>query len=117
MNQERHEHEGGPPELPSDDKPSIPPPRERGPGLDSFSPTGPQRSYLGDPYNLGQDRTFEWRDALGCLWLPAFVAVLSIAIWLGQAGVPMVPLQVGTVAAIIGLGIAFWLIQKARRGV
>jgi hypothetical protein len=58
-------------------------------------------------------RTWEWKDSLGCVWIVGLGAVLTIAIWLGQLGVPSLALQVGTVAVLIGLVVAFWLIGRS----
>jgi hypothetical protein len=73
----------------------------------------------GDP--VGQDRggsvaynrSWEWRDALGCLWLPGLFVILSVAIGLGALGVPRLALQVGTAAAMIAMLIAFWRISRS----
>jgi len=68
----------------------------------------------GDRLNIAYNRTWEWRDALGCLWLPGLFVILSVAIWLGSLGAPALLLQVGTIAAMIGLLIAFWRISWFR---
>jgi hypothetical protein len=64
--------------------------------------------------SIAYNRSWEWRDALGCLWLPGLFVILSLAIWLGARGVPAPALQIGTVAAMVGLLVAFWRISKAR---
>jgi len=64
--------------------------------------------------NIAYNRSWEWRDALGCLWLPGLFAILSVAIGLGALGVPPLALQVGTAAAMIALLIAFWRISRSR---
>ncbi len=114
MNLERNQ-ESGPPERPADDKPNPAPKSNQGRGLESFSPSGLLGFCVGDRYNLSHDRDFEWRDALGCLWLPGLGVIISVAIWLGQVGVPTVPLQVGTVVALVGFGIAMWRIGRSGR--
>ena len=112
MNQERNQEAEAQKER-RVEQPNASSERERADGLESFSPSGPLGFFVGDRYNVGHDRTFEWRDALGCVWLPGLIVILSIAIWLGQVGVPTAPLQVGTVVALIGLGIALWLIGRS----
>jgi hypothetical protein len=74
----------------------------------------PVRRDWGDRLNIAYNRTWEWRDALGCLWLPGLFVILSVAILLGRLGVPALLLQIGTVAAIIGLLISFWRISRSR---
>jgi len=68
----------------------------------------------GDRLNIAYNRTWEWRDALGCLWLPGLFVILSVAIWLASRGTPALLLQVGTVAAMVGLLITFWRIARSR---
>jgi hypothetical protein len=62
---------------------------------------------------IAYNRTWAWRDGLGCFWLPGLLVILSIAVWLGAVGVPALLLQLGTVAAMIGLLIAFWRISRS----
>ena len=57
-------------------------------------------------------RTWEWKDSLGCIWIVGIGAVLTIAVWLGQLGVPSRALQVGTVVVLVGLAVAFWIIGR-----
>jgi hypothetical protein len=64
---------------------------------------------------IAYNRTWNWRDALGCLWLPGLLVIISIAIWLGYLGVPALFLQLGTVAAMIALLVAFWRISSSRQ--
>jgi hypothetical protein len=56
-----------------------------------------------------------WRDSLGCVWFVALAVVLSLAILLGQLGVPARVLQVGTIAVLIGLLAVLWLIGRSGR--
>jgi hypothetical protein len=70
---------------------------------------------VGDRDNIAYNRTWNWRDGLGCLWLPGLFVILSVAVWLGGRGVPTFPLQLGTVAAMIGLLIAFWRISRSNK--
>jgi hypothetical protein len=79
-----------------------PQPESRRAGLESF---------LGDRY----PSSWEWRDGLGCVWFVGLGAILTIAIWLGKLGVPGIVLQIGTVAAIVGMLIGFWLLGRSRR--
>ena len=60
-------------------------------------------------------RTWDWKDSLGCIWIVGIGAVLTIAVWLGELGVPNRALQVGTVVILAGLLIAFWLIGRVAR--
>jgi membrane associated rhomboid family serine protease len=57
-------------------------------------------------------RTWDWKDSLGCVWIVGIGAVLTIAVWLGQLGVPSRALQVGAAAAVAGLLVAFWIIGR-----
>jgi hypothetical protein len=59
----------------------------------------PVQEDWGDRLNIAYNRTWEWRDAMGCLWLPGLFVILSVAIWLGSLGAPALLLQVGTIAA------------------
>lgn len=58
-------------------------------------------------------RTWEWKDSLGCVWIVAIAAVLTLAIGLAQLGVPSRVLQLGTLAVLVGLAVAFWLIGRS----
>ena len=75
------------------------------------SPPWALQAFLGERI----PRTWDWKDSLGCIWIVGIGAVLTIAVWLGQLGVPSRALQVGTVAIVVGLLIAFWLIGRVAR--
>ena len=68
-------------------------------------------SFLGERY----PRSWEWRDSLGCVWLVALGVVITVAIALGQLGVPSRVIQIGTVAALAGLAIILWILRRSGR--
>ena len=75
------------------------------------SPPWALQAFLGERI----PRTWDWKDSLGCIWIVGIGAVLTIAVWLGQLGVPSRALQVATVVILAGLLIAFWLIGRVAR--
>ena len=73
-------------------------------------PRGGLVSFLGERY----PRSWVWRDSLGCVWLPAFAVVLTVAILLGQLGVPSRVIQIGTVVVLAALIVALWLLGRTK---
>ena len=86
----------------ADNEAGSSPNRESRRGLESF---------LGERYA----RTWEWRDSLGCLWIPGLIVILSILIWLGDKGIAGIALLLLAGVAIIGLFAAFSLIARSGR--
>ena len=72
---------------------------------------GDLQSFLADRY----PSSWEWKDSLGCVWIVALGAILTVAVWLGRLGIPRIVLQIGTVAAIVGLLVGFWVLGRSRR--
>jgi len=54
---------------------------------------------------------WEWRNYLGCFWLPGLVAVLFVSQRLSQMGVARAAVQLIALAAVFGLFLVFGLID------
>ena len=57
---------------------------------------------------------WEWRNYLGCLWLPGLLLIISVSQWWSALGVPQVVVQVTALAAVLALFFAFALIDLSR---
>jgi hypothetical protein len=54
---------------------------------------------------------WEWKNYLGCFWLPGLVAVLFVSQWLSQVGLSRTFVQLIALAAVFGLFLVFGLID------
>jgi hypothetical protein len=54
---------------------------------------------------------WEWKNYLGCLWVPGLVMIIFVAQWLIGVGVAHITVQLIALAALFGLFLAFGLID------
>jgi hypothetical protein len=54
---------------------------------------------------------WEWKNYLGCLWIPALFLIIVISQWLAQIGVHQGLVQLVGVAAVFGVFLSFGLID------
>jgi hypothetical protein len=54
---------------------------------------------------------WEWKNYLGCLWLPGLFVIISVAQWLSAVGVRRTAVQLTALAAVFALFFVFGLID------
>lgn len=82
-------------------------------GDELAGPSGPgSEPLVYERYVVG----WEWKNYLGCFWLPGLLAIIFLSQWLSQVGLARAAVQLVALAAVFCLFLVFGLIDLSGHG-